>query len=159
MPDLAGSLGGGGRYDGLIGMFCGEDIPACGFSLGLERILVVMTERGMFPATRAVGRRGRDGHAVRSRKHRRVAAAGARSARRRLARRGVSGADKLGKQFKYAAARGIRFVTVLGTDERAAGQVTIKNLENSEQAAVARDEASRGSAQIALNLGTLNLEP
>src|SRR3954470_14494976 len=47
--DLAGSLGGGGRYDGLIGMFSGEQIPACGFSLGLERILVVMTERGMFP--------------------------------------------------------------------------------------------------------------
>ena len=50
VPDLAGSLGGGGRYDGLIGMFSGEQIPACGFSLGLERILFVMTERGMFPA-------------------------------------------------------------------------------------------------------------
>src|SRR6185369_11639466 len=49
VPDLAGSLGGGGRYDGLIGMFSGEPIPACGFSLGLERILVVMGERGMFP--------------------------------------------------------------------------------------------------------------
>jgi histidyl-tRNA synthetase len=49
VPDLAGSLGGGGRYDGLIGMFSGEQIPACGFSLGLERILVVMGERGMFP--------------------------------------------------------------------------------------------------------------
>ena len=33
VPDLAGSLGGGGRYDGLIGMFLGENIPACGFSL------------------------------------------------------------------------------------------------------------------------------
>jgi histidyl-tRNA synthetase len=49
VPDLAGSLGGGGRYDGLIGMFLGRDVPACGFSLGLERILVVMEERGMFP--------------------------------------------------------------------------------------------------------------
>ena len=49
VPDLAGSLGGGGRYDGLIGMFGGEQIPACGFSLGLERILVVMGERNMFP--------------------------------------------------------------------------------------------------------------
>ena len=45
MPDLAGSLGGGGRYDNLIGMFLGRDVPACGFSLGLERIIVVMTER------------------------------------------------------------------------------------------------------------------
>src|SRR5207247_1777215 len=45
-----GSLGGGGRYDNLIGMFLGRDLPACGFSLGLERIIVVMTERNMFPA-------------------------------------------------------------------------------------------------------------
>src|SRR5215213_479039 len=50
VPDLAGSLGGGGRYDNLIGTFLGTDIPACGFSLGLERILVVMQEKGMFPA-------------------------------------------------------------------------------------------------------------
>ena len=49
VPDLAGSLGGGGRYDNLIGMFLGRDMPACGFSLGLERIIVVMTEREMFP--------------------------------------------------------------------------------------------------------------
>src|SRR3984957_7131370 len=51
VPDLAGSLGGGGRYDNLIGMFLGRDLPACGFSLGLERIIVVMTERAMFPGT------------------------------------------------------------------------------------------------------------
>src|SRR5947207_7885319 len=49
VPDLAGSLGGGGRYDNLVGMFLGRDVPACGFSLGLERIIVVMTERRMFP--------------------------------------------------------------------------------------------------------------
>lgn len=48
--DFQGSIGGGGRYDGLIGMFGKEHIPACGFSLGLERILVVMEERGMFPS-------------------------------------------------------------------------------------------------------------
>lgn len=48
VKDLAGSLGGGGRYDGLIGMFSGRDVPACGFSIGLERILVVMEQRGMF---------------------------------------------------------------------------------------------------------------
>src|SRR3954452_9895977 len=50
VPDLQGSLGGGGRYDNLVGMFVGRDVPACGFSLGLERIIVVMSERGMFPA-------------------------------------------------------------------------------------------------------------
>src|SRR5947207_9048794 len=50
VPDLAGSLGGGGRYDNLVGMFSGRDIPASGFSLGLERIVVVMDERRMFPS-------------------------------------------------------------------------------------------------------------
>src|SRR5947209_7460135 len=49
VPDLAGSLGGGGRSDNLVGMFSGQNVPACGFSLGLERIIVVMTEREMFP--------------------------------------------------------------------------------------------------------------
>ena len=51
VPDLRGSLGGGGRYDNLVGMFLGQSVPACGFSLGLERILVVMGERDMFPAS------------------------------------------------------------------------------------------------------------
>jgi histidyl-tRNA synthetase len=45
VPELAGSLGGGGRYDNLIGMFSRNPIPACGFSLGLERILLLMQER------------------------------------------------------------------------------------------------------------------
>lgn len=49
-PALSGSLGGGGRYDGLIGMFSGKDVPAVGFALGLERMLVVMEARDMFPA-------------------------------------------------------------------------------------------------------------
>ena len=53
VPDLAGSLGGGGRYDNLVGMFLGQSVPACGFSLGLERILVVMGERNMFPPSLA----------------------------------------------------------------------------------------------------------
>lgn len=53
VDDLAGSLGGGGRYDDLIGMFGSQSVPACGFSIGLERILVVMEQRSMFPATLA----------------------------------------------------------------------------------------------------------
>ena len=49
VKDMPGSIAGGGRYDNLIGMFLGTEVPACGFSVGLERILVVMQERGMFP--------------------------------------------------------------------------------------------------------------
>jgi len=50
-----GSLGGGGRYDNLIGMFAKEAVPACGFSLGLERIIVVMEERDLFRSRLDIG--------------------------------------------------------------------------------------------------------
>ena len=50
--DFSGSLGGGGRYDHLVGMFSTKQVPAVGFSLGLERILLLMEEQQMFPALR-----------------------------------------------------------------------------------------------------------
>lgn len=45
-PDFKGSIGGGGRYDNLIGKFLGEDIPAVGFSIGFERIYSILSEAG-----------------------------------------------------------------------------------------------------------------
>jgi histidyl-tRNA synthetase len=51
VPGVSGSLGGGGRYDNLVGMFAGRGIPACGFSLGLERILLLLEERAGFAGT------------------------------------------------------------------------------------------------------------
>jgi histidyl-tRNA synthetase len=50
--DFSGSLGGGGRYDNLVGMFSNKQVPAVGFSLGLERILLLMEEQQMFPDLR-----------------------------------------------------------------------------------------------------------
>ena len=142
VPDLAGSLGGGGRYDGLIGMFCSDSIPACGFSLGLERILVVMGERGMFPATleRAPadvlvtlfeGEPVEEGVRL---------AADLRKAGLRVEL--YPEADKLGKQFKYASARGVRLVTVVGGDERARAQVTIKDMDSGKQIAAPRADVA-----------------
>jgi len=142
VPDLAGSLGGGGRYDGLIGMFSGEQIPACGFSLGLERILVVMTERNMFPAHVAGG--GADvmvslfeGEPVEEalKLASELRAAGLRTEL-------YPEPDKLGKQLKYAAARGVKFVTVVGADERARDEVTLKNMHTGEQTTVSRAEVA-----------------
>lgn len=49
-PKFGGSIGGGGRYDGLIGLFLGKEVPACGFALGFERVLLLMEEAGLFPA-------------------------------------------------------------------------------------------------------------
>jgi histidyl-tRNA synthetase len=148
VPDLAGSLGGGGRYDGLIGMFLGEDIPACGFSLGLERILVVMTERKMFPAD--VQKPAADvlvtlfeGEPVEA------ALALAAELRRSGTRVEVyPEPDKLGKQFKYAAARGVTWVTIVGADERARGEVTIKKMTTGEQTTVQRQGIAEHVAAV-----------
>jgi histidyl-tRNA synthetase len=145
VPDLAGSLGGGGRYDNLVGMFLGQSIPACGFSLGLERILVVMGERGMFPASLATTPAdvmvavfdGKDmAHAMR-------AAAELRRAGLRVLV--YPDADKIGKQIKYADSRGIPFVAILGSDEIANGTLTVKHL-----AAKTQNTYEQGTAGAAI---------
>lgn len=46
MPEFGGSCGGGGRYDKMIGNFTGNDVPACGFSIGFERIILLLMEGG-----------------------------------------------------------------------------------------------------------------
>jgi len=142
VPDLSGSLGGGGRYDNLVGMFLGRDLPACGFSLGLERIIVVMTERGMFPESVVGG--GVDlmvtiwNHDTRGDS---VALAGdLRKAGLRVDL--YPEADKIGKQFKYAAARQVPFVAILGDDERARGEVAVKDLRSGDQTSVARADVA-----------------
>ncbi len=146
VPDLAGSLGGGGRYDGLIGMFGKEQIPACGFSLGLERILVVMEERGMFPPEIAestpadvlvtIWNEETVGESLK------LAA--------QLRKQGLRAtvypeADKLGKQFKYADSIGVPYVCVLGDDEIKAGKVKLKNMKTGDETSV---KASEIAAQI-----------
>jgi histidyl-tRNA synthetase len=46
IPEFGGSCGGGGRYDKMVGKFTGNDVPACGFSIGFERIVLLLTESG-----------------------------------------------------------------------------------------------------------------
>jgi histidyl-tRNA synthetase len=142
VTDLAGSLGGGGRYDNLVGMFLGQDIPACGFSLGLERIIVVMSERNMFPVNLlrspadvmvAVWRDG---------------AADALDIAAELRKQGVrtdvypDRDAKLGTQISYAAKRGIPFVAFIGEDERGTGRVALKNLTTGVQEILDRGEVA-----------------
>jgi histidyl-tRNA synthetase len=143
VPDLAGSLGGGGRYDNLVGMFLGRDVPACGFSLGLERIIVVMSERQMFPAAVAGGPVDVmvtlwSGDA---RADALACAAALRGAGLRVDV--FPEPDKLGKQFKYASSRGVPFVAILGDDERRDGTVSIKDLRTGDQLTIPRSDAAR----------------
>jgi histidyl-tRNA synthetase len=144
VPDLGGSLGGGGRYDNLVGMFLGQSVPACGFSLGLERILVVMSERGMFPPSLATTPAdvmiavfdAKDApHGLR-------VAAALRTAGLRVMV--YPDADKIGKQIKYADAQGIPYVAILGGDEIAKGTLTVKNLKAQTQNTY--DQAAAGAA-------------
>ena len=46
IPEFGGSCGGGGRYDKMVGKFTGNDVPACGFSIGFERIILLLMESG-----------------------------------------------------------------------------------------------------------------
>ena len=46
IPEFGGSCGGGGRYDKMVGKFTGKDVPACGFSIGFERIILLLLESG-----------------------------------------------------------------------------------------------------------------
>jgi histidyl-tRNA synthetase len=150
-----GSLGGGGRYDGLIGMFCGEQIPACGFSLGLERILVVMTERAMFPPEVQAGGPDllvtifdEDLTAESLKLATELRGAGLRV---EVYPEPLKGGKNLGKAFKYADSRQARFVTVMGRDEFERGEAKIKNMKTGEQQSVARGtvaEAIRNASDI-----------
>ena len=144
VADLAGSLGGGGRYDNLVGMFSGQSIPACGFSLGLERILVVMSERGMFPQAMAMTPADVMVSAF--------DASGTPHAMRvadQLRQHGLRvlvypDADKIGKQIKYADSRGIPFVALIGDTEIQAGTLTVKNLAAQTQQTY--DQTAAGAA-------------
>jgi histidyl-tRNA synthetase len=136
--DLPGSLGGGGRYDNLVGMFLGQDIPACGFSLGLERIILVMSERNMFPV-RLVSSPAEVMIAIWQDDAREALslATELRAAGIRVdvyADRGV----KLGTQISYASKRNIPFVAFIGEDERDKGLVVLKNLKSGKQETVDR---------------------
>jgi histidyl-tRNA synthetase len=148
VPDLAGSLGAGGRYDNLVGMFLGRDIPACGFSLGLERILVVMGERGMFPSDVARGAAdivltamadGLRGDLLRL----------AEALRSRSVRVAVypEAGRKIEKALKYADGQGAPLLAILGEDEHAAGTVTIRDLHTREQQQVPQTDAGEWIAR------------
>lgn len=142
VADLAGSLGGGGRYDNLVGMFLGKNVPACGFSLGLERIIVVMSEREMFSGALVsspaevmvtIWNENSIDESV-------ALAAELRSSGLRVDL--YPEPDKLAKQFKYASARGIPFVAIVGEEERAKGEVAIKDMKSGEQRSVKRAEVA-----------------
>lgn len=133
------SLAGGGRYDDLVGMFSGQRIPACGFSLGFDRILFVMEERGMFPARLA----GQPQALVTQFDASTVAASLQLAQQLRTAGIRVDlypELDRYGRQFKYGEERNIRYALLISPREQEAGVVAVKDLTSGEQVDVAAAE-------------------
>jgi histidyl-tRNA synthetase len=149
VPDLAGSLGGGGRYDGLIGMFGKEQIPACGFSLGLERILVVMEERKMFPPEIAAANSA-DVMVLIQEDADEENVSEAMSLSNYLREQDENlkvllypQADKIKKQFNYALSINVPFVVFISEQNKADGTVTLANMRSNERQIVKREEVAK----------------
>ncbi|MQA29831.1 MAG: histidine--tRNA ligase [Luteitalea sp.] len=143
VPDLPGSLGGGGRYDNLVGMFLGRDVAACGFSLGLERIIVVMSERGMFPAR--VSRAAVDVMVTFLSDELRADALKL-AAELRAEKLRVEVYPEVSRRFdkplKYASSRNVPVLAIIGEDEHARGEVAVRDLQTRQQEAAPRDTAA-----------------
>lgn len=135
-----GSITGGGRYDELIGLFTNQSLPATGTSLGIERIIDVMDELGMFPP-----QIGRTVVRVLVTRFDQASLSASLQAATELRRAGLSTElymedDALGKQIRYAVRKGIPYLVILGPDEIANDQVTLRHLARGEQETVARAE-------------------
>ncbi|HEV2527790.1 MAG TPA: histidine--tRNA ligase [Thermomicrobiales bacterium] len=126
-----GSIAGGGRYDGLVSSFSSRPMPATGVSLGIERIIEVVSEFGLIQAPTTTAEvfvaSFRDGLTEAARLSTMLRSAGIRTDLSLLGER------SLGEQFKYASRKGIRLAVFQGSDEAAAGLVAVKDLVGGDQ--------------------------
>ena len=127
-----GSIGGGGRYDDLTGIFGLKNMSGVGISFGLDRIALVVEELGLFPETvlatsKALFLNFGDKEALY-----------AMQAIGKLRQSGIKvelypDNTKIGKQFQHADKRGIPFAVLVGEEEISANEFTLKNLASGEQ--------------------------
>jgi histidyl-tRNA synthetase len=127
-----GSIGGGGRYDDLTGIFGLKNMSGVGISFGLDRIYLVVEELDLFPATVTVSTKvlfinyGDSGalYAMKAIKKLRLAGIKAEL---------YPDNTKVAKQFQHADKRSIPFAVIIGEDEIASNSFTLKNLTTGEQ--------------------------
>lgn len=118
-----GSVAGGGRYDDLVARFTGQQVPATGISIGVSRLLTALQSRGLtgdvapLVVVLAMGDPAQSFATARE-----LRAAGLRAET-------YVGTKKIPDQLKYADKRGAALVVMEGEDERAKGEVTIKDLK------------------------------
>ncbi len=130
-----GSIGGGGRYDDLTGLFGVPNIPGIGISFGVDRIYDVMEELKLFPDDIHLGTQALFFN---------LGEAESRKAFLLMQQLRVTGIrcelfhenSKFEKQFKYAEKKNIQFVVIIGSKELGDGTCTIRNLHTGEQETV-----------------------
>ena len=129
-----GSLTGGGRYDELVGMFLGKNIPATGTTIGIERIIDVMTELNMLPDSKTKTQ-------VLVTIFNEDTKKASLEITKELRSAGINteiffDSGGLKKQFKYANKKGIPFVAVIGPEEVEKKEISLKNMTTGEQARI-----------------------
>jgi histidyl-tRNA synthetase len=134
-PVRFGSVGGGGRYDGLIARFRGESVPATGFSIGVSRLAAALAHIGKSDVKPEVGPVvvtvfDKERIADYQRMVNKLRAAGIRAEL-------YLGSGKMGPQLKYADKRGAPCVVIQGAQEKDRGEVQIKDLIEGAKAAAA----------------------
>jgi len=135
-PVRFGSVGGGGRYDGLVSRFRGEPVPATGFSIGVSRLQAALTLLGKLdtraefgPVVVTVFDRDRVADYQKI-----VAVLRAEKIRAELY---LGNPKNMGNQLKYADRRNAPCAIIQGSDEKARGEVQIKDLIEGAKAAAA----------------------
>ena len=141
----AGSVCGGGRYDNLIGMFAGRDIPAVGCAFGFDRIIEAMDALNLFPenlqTTKALVTVFSPELLDNS-----IKACEILSAANISQELYVDENTKMEKQLKYADAKAIPYAVIIGPKEAELNQATVKNLESGEQETVALNDLPNAMA-------------
>ena len=134
-----GSIGGGGRYDDLTGLFGVPDIPGVGISFGIDRIYDVMIELGLFPPDVHTGSQALFFNLGDNESKT------AFSIMQELRSRDIRcelyhEAAKFDKQFRYAEKRNIPYIVIIGSKEMAEKSYVVKNLRTGEQQSMTRED-------------------
>ncbi len=145
-PRAAGSIGGGGRYDHLIEQLGGQDVPATGSSMGIDRLLPLLPDEEGTPPARLDVAVTAMGSELASEPFDLAASARAAGLRSSVY---LGSSGKLGRQLKWASDSGARWCLIYGDQERKAGVVTVRDMRSGDQAEVPVQELSQYLAGLA----------
>jgi histidyl-tRNA synthetase len=137
------SILGGGRYDNLLNAVGGDPLPAVGFAMGDMVISLLLEKYHLFPETLSDSPANVMVTVFDSQLQMASQKLAAELRQAGIKANCYPEVAKLPKQFKYADRIGVRFAAVIGPDEEAQGQVTIKDLKQGSQQTIARSEAAK----------------